>query len=227
MYINRLYDLINVLLNKDQRGKITVEEFNTMVANAQLNVYASILPTLEKAKYRKLRMQSASNNGDKSFHQEQLIEYYSTEKDLDIVGGKAELSPDVQFANSLFDGDNLYEKLSVKTFNTLVRSNRMKPSGCTPIYTLNNRTIKIYPEVEKVTLEYIRKAHTPKYTWTLVGGKEMFNPSASDFQDIDLPEILHVDILNELLEMSGLNLREQEVEAYAARAKQSEVLENR
>lgn len=226
MYIDRLYTLINVLLNKDQRGKITVLEFNSIVGNAQLKVISELFSVFKKTSYREMRMQLANNYGNDAFTQKQLIEFYVTSKEININGGKAQLPPDVLYVESVFDNDNEYEKVELKTFNSLSRTKRMRPSQCLPVFTLNNNEIRISSNKTNVELDYIRKTKTPKYTFHIVQGIEMFNPSASDFQDIDIPESLFTHLLTEVLSMSGLNVREQEVEAYANGLKQEEMYNN-
>lgn len=226
MYIDRLYTLINVLLNKDQRGKITVMEFNSIVGNAQLKVISELFSVFKKTSYREMRMQLANNYGNDAFTQKQLIEFYVTSKEININGGKAQLPPDVLYVESVFDSDNEYEKVELKTFNSLSRAKRMRPSQCLPVFTLNNNEIRISSNKSSVELDYIRKSKTPKYTFQIVQGIEMFNPSASDFQDIDIPEALFTQLLTEVLSMAGLNVREQEVEAYANGLKQEEMYNN-
>lgn len=226
MYIDRLYTLINVLLNKDQRGKITVLEFNSIVGNAQLKVISELFSVFKKTSYRELRMQLANNYGNDAFTQKQLIEFYVTSKEININGGKAQLPPDVLYVESVFDSDNEYEKVELKTFNSLSRTKRMRPSQCLPVFTLNNNEIRISSNKTSVELDYIRKTKTPKYTFQIVQGIEMFNPSASDFQDIDIPEALFTQLLTEVLSMAGLNVREQEVEAFANGLKQEEMYNN-
>lgn len=226
MYIDRLYTLINVLLNKDQRGKITVMEFNSIIGNAQLKVVSELFSVFKKTSYREMRMQLANNYGNDAFTQKQLIEFYVTSKEININGGKAQLPPDVLYVESVFDSDNEYEKVELKTFNSLSRVKRMRPSQCLPVFTLNNNEIRISSNKTSVELDYIRKTKTPKYTFQIVQGIEMFNPSASDFQDIDIPEALFTQLLTEVLSMAGLNVREQEVEAYANGLKQEEMYNN-
>ncbi len=226
MYIDRLYTLINVLLNKDQRGKITVMEFNSIVGNAQLKVVSELFSVFKKTSYREMRMQLANNYGNDAFIQKQLIEFYVTSKEININGGKAQLPPDVLYVESVFDSDNEYEKVELKTFNSLSRTKRMRPSQCLPVFTLNNNEIRISSNKTSVELDYIRKTKTPKYTFQILQGIEMFNPSASDFQDIDIPEALFTQLLTEVLSMAGLNVREQEVEAFANGLKQEEMYNN-
>ncbi|MDV3537903.1 hypothetical protein CMU94_02050 [Elizabethkingia anophelis] len=201
-------------------------EFNSIIGNAQLKVVSELFSVFKKTSYREMRMQLANNYGNDAFTQKQLIEFYVTSKEININGGKAQLPPDVLYVESVFDSDNEYEKVELKTFNSLSRVKRMRPSQCLPVFTLNNNEIRISSNKTSVELDYIRKTKTPKYTFQIVQGIEMFNPSASDFQDIDIPEALFTQLLTEVLSMAGLNVREQEVEAYANGLKQEEMYNN-
>lgn len=226
MYIDRLYTLINVLLNKDQRGKITVLEFNSIVGNAQLKVISELFSVFKKTSYREMRMQLANNYGNDAFTQKQLIEFYVTSKEININGGKAQLPPDVLYVESVFDNDNEYEKVELKTFNSLSRTKRMRPSQCLPVFTLNNNEIRISSNKTNVELDYIRKLKHQNIHFILFKALKCLILLPQISVDIDIPESLFTHLLTEVLSMSGLNVREQEVEAYANGLKQEEMYNN-
>jgi len=60
----------------------------------------------------------------------------------------------------------------------------------------------------------LRSPRNPKWTYTNVAGNPVFNPSASDLQDIDLHESLMIPFLTKVLNYCSVSIREPEVEQY-------------
>ncbi|WP_179135540.1 hypothetical protein, partial [Escherichia coli] len=64
--------------------------------------------------------------------------------------------------------------------------------------------------------DLIRKPKAPKWTYILLpNGDAMYNGSASDLQDFELPEALFDKLVVKILSYAGLSLREQEVQQYS------------
>ena len=58
------------------------------------------------------------------------------------------------------------------------------PTELYPVYESYGETLKIYPTtIDDVNVRYIRKPLDPKWTYVIVSGKEMYNPSNASFQD--------------------------------------------
>jgi hypothetical protein len=61
----------------------------------------------------------------------------------------------------------------------------------------------------------LRTPKNPKWSYTLVQGNPIWNPSASDKQDFELHPSLFNTLIVKILVYCGLSLREQEVEQIA------------
>ena len=220
MLINSIYETANVLLNKDQRGKISPFEFNSIIQQAQLKITNELLSEYKKIVFRKNRFNLGSGFADQTRFSIQAIEYYLTTKQASGVEDKHELEDDVWYLSEVYNSESLIEKTENAQFNTLKRSNRMKPSQCMPIFTMIGNTLYFYPIQENIEINYLRKPKDPKWTFEIVGNVPMFNSSANDFQDVDVHHSLISGVLIETLQMCGLNLREQDIEQYIAQMKQ-------
>lgn len=223
-----LKNTIDVVLNHNQLGKITVEEFNSALAEIVSNIQSSLFPGFRKLNYRKMRFQATPNYGDEAFFLEQAMEHYVTEKEVLSVDGKMNIKEN--FGKELFLIKDVSttkiaaEKLKLTEFNTISKSSKFKPSNCSPIYTLNNGILKISPEPidKKLEVVYFRKVKTPKLTYKIIMGQETYNPDAADFQDIDVHPIMHHAVFIELLLYFGLNLKEEYAIQMATQMKQEE-----
>lgn len=222
-----LKETIDVVLNHNKLGKITVAEFNSALSEIVSNIQSSLFPGFRKLNYRKMRFQSTPNYGDEAFFLEQAMEHYVDEKEVDSVNSKVDLLESIEdlfLVKDVFTDKAKAEKLKLTEFNTISKLKRFNPSSCSPVYTFNNGTLKIAPEPKNKKLEvvYFRKVKAPKLTYNIVQGQEVYNPDAEDYQDIDVHPIMHHAVFIELLLYFGLNLKEEYAIQMAQQMKQEE-----
>jgi hypothetical protein len=63
-----------------------------------------------------------------------------------------------------------------------------------------------------MTINYIRNPKDPKWTYSVLSnGEPLFNQSASDYQDFELPESDFPKIVAKILQYAGLSIRENDV----------------
>lgn len=224
--INPFYNTLLVVLNHKQMGKITPMEFNSMLGQVLQKNYSELFADFRKLNLRKAKFQDTPNYGNEAFYMKQAQEYYITEEEVTLTDGKGTMPTDLYLVNSIFDEDVQYEKTDLKQFNTLKRLSAYEPTSCSPIFTYNGEKLKVYPAKDKVDVTYFRKAKLPKWTYTIVNGRELFNPDAPDYQDIDMHPIMLQKLFNDVCMMAGVHLQEQEVMQYAAQIKQEEIYNN-
>ena len=216
MLINSIYETVNILLNKDQRGKISPFEFNRIIQQSQRKITSELLNEYKKGVLRKIRFNHGSGLADHTYYTIQAIEYYLTSKNIQNLPTTFTLSDDVWFVNEIYNADSFIEKVTNSQFNQLKRSARMQPNGCMPIFTLEGQSIKFFPNQSKIELIYLRKPFEPKWTYTMVDDVPLFNPDANDFRDLDVHYDLITPILIEVVQLCGLNLRVFKATSYRA-----------
>jgi hypothetical protein len=84
----------------------------------------------------------------------------------------------------------------------------------------------LYFDIDNVTAHYIRYPKEPKWTYNSVGGDPLFNPSALDYQDFELPMSDFSDLVVKILQYAGVSIREQEVIA-AAKAEELQEIQQK
>lgn len=218
--INILYNIINTALNKNQMGKISPSEYNSALYEAMTKNYSEMFGNFRKLNYRKMRFQDSSGYGNEAFNLKQVLEYYIKESELDFIDGITIIPEDLNLIDSIFDEDVQYEKVDLKQFNLLKRSAKFAPTICSPIYTYNDSSLKLLPVKNKVDITYFRKLKQPKWTYVIANGVEMFNPDATDFQDIDMHYLMLPNLFVDVLAICGLNLQMDQIQNYVNMLKQ-------
>ena len=108
------------------------------------------------------------------------------------------------------------DKVSVGKITMLNASSLTSPTEFYPSYTLEEETIKLFPDTidakGKVECVYFRYPKTPKWTYiTLVSGEPAFDQSQPDYQDFELPFSDNYIIVMKILQYCGISIREAEV----------------
>jgi len=225
MMIVALSNAIDDITNHKQMGKLSTDEKNSILAPVVSNVQMSLFPNFRKLNLRKMRWMDSPNYGDESMYMKQAMEYYISEADVTLTAGKADVIqaiPDFLFANSVFTDKAEAEKTDLLVYNKLSRLPELRPTSCLPIYTLNDNELKLSPSASKVSLVYFRKAKVPKLTTKIFFEEEVYDISASDFQDIDLHPSMMQAVLIELMAYFGVNLDDQFALELSTQLKQEE-----
>lgn len=222
--INQFYISVQDVLNKNQMGKISPSEFNSFVNDSINKIQSNLFADFRKLSYRNSKFQATSNYGNESFHLQQAIEYWVENADVNVdKNGYLKLPDDYYADNAVFGKKSEYAKVDYGDFVRLSNSRRMKPSNCNAIHTITNGSIKVSPiPTDTVHLVYYRKPKLAKWTYDIDDENIVFNPSANDFQDIDIHPIMYDKLFTEVLLKCGVNLREADIKDYITLMKQEE-----
>jgi hypothetical protein len=144
------------------------------------------------------------------------MQHFLSSDILAYATDKFVLPDDLFYLESIFYDD--VNEVSVcknsQEFNHLKRFKHTQPSVKFPIGFKIGNTVEILPATitTNVNAYYLRKPLIPKWTYTVFQGVEMFNPDASDFQDIDMHASEEDDIVARLLVKFGINLKEPDLQ---------------
>lgn len=224
--INKTYEVVMFLLQKNNYGAIEPSKFNAFAELAVYSIFESLfysdnLDTLKKGNHL-----TNSQYADLKKIREEQIDVYS------IYSTPSNFTFDVPSGLWKFTGNDLYRatdlslvnnttkkkvsiEMGLKTqLNYAVNSNINPPNIYFPECYRVGDDFKVYPEVitgHYVELLYIRKPKTPKWTYNIVAGNPMYNAGASDKQDIDLHISLYEKLIVKILQYAGVALREIDI----------------
>lgn len=110
------------------------------------------------------------------------------------------------------------EKLTHQEARRLEFSNHTEPTLDFPAYSQNEDVLQMYPRTivgvkrgNWVSCDFVRYPKVPKWTYTTFkDGDPLFNPAASDFQDLELPRVEFPKIVRKILILAGMSIRETE-----------------
>lgn len=219
--INSVRNTVLAIVNKQNFGYITPNDFNLYAKQAQLDIFEDVF-------YRYNQWVSIINS-KRQGNEKAATDYADIIKNIEeVIDTFSVYTPLAQDTNSVFDIPNDYYLLNKVYYNDnreiervsngriihLLSSNLTSPTVTYPAYVLNGSKITVYPTTitSNVSTQYIRKPKDPKWTYSQLGaGEPIFNQSQPDYQDFELPKAYEPELVVKILQYSGISIRENEV----------------
>jgi hypothetical protein len=245
--VNTVYQTVLLIINKEQRGYITPDEFNKTATQVQLDIFEQYFDSLNQ------QIRVPQTNFDYSNRQTNIDNKISQFKcfgncsysagnfnlpTIDINTGR-NIVYSGEAASNEFSfytlGDPVYtggtydadmQRAQRNNIYKILKSDLASPSNEYPVYIYENNKIKVYPLsiVSGVSTSFLRKPLNVKWAFTVgAQGQYIYDPS-SNSQNFELESSEQVNVILRILQYSGIIIRDtQIVQAAAAEIQQNEV----
>ena len=210
--VDRIYQRVLTLANKEQRGYITPQEFNLLANHAQMDIFEQYFYDLNQF----LRVPGNSTvHADMVDVLEEKISVFETSAELTPVGDTIILDDLGNFyrLTSIVDPDNniLFESVSRKEVILFQNSPLAAPTLQRPAYTLDlapNR-VRFFGRIpEDAQVDYIRQPNVVNWPYVVVGGKALFNANGNTRQDFELHPSEETELVIKILTLAGFTLKD-------------------
>lgn len=213
--IDRVYKtLTKSLLNSDVRGNVKPDELRLNINLAVEDIVNGYFIELNAALNRQNRGFSGVGLENVPDRIRERMLYFLKEADLTYNDPVFELPSDIRYIDNIMYYDTEVEMCkNNKEFKAIYNLADTAPTTAYPIGLKIGNTVKIAPSaiVDAVTISYLRKHLIANWTFVVIGSTEVFNPSLSDFQDIDLHPSEEYNVILKTLGYFGINLKEQDI----------------
>jgi hypothetical protein len=207
------------ILNKDNNGYITPEEFNSFAKQAQLEIFNQYFVDFRNSKLSDFKGMETSGYSDVTKQMDQTIDYFSKNVPLvyDSLTQTFEMPAGWFLLNALYYNQKEIEHVDQRNVYKLLQSNLTAPNTLYPAYVMQGNNITVYPLtiIDNVETYYVRYPYDPKWTYNVVNGNPLFNQSALDYQDFELTESDFPKLVVKICEYAGTSIREQDVVSVA------------
>ena len=218
--LNRVHRTVKFLANTDGRGNVSPSEIDLAIHNRLQEKYEELLFEVNRLVNRQNRglvNGALENTTDKV---REKIQHYLEEKPATIAAGKFTIPSEVRYFDTV-----LYQR----TYLELCKNNKefllctSEATAQYPIGLKTSNTVKVLPtSIDIVTVSYLRNPLEAKWTYTVVDGVELYNPSKADFKDIDIHPSEEADLILRVLQSFGINLKEQDLQKVTEQMKATE-----
>lgn len=221
MLIDRIYKKVKTFVNTDVRGNVTPVEFNLFLHDALQERQNEIIELINKHQNRANKgfLGNGLENIAENYRQT-LGHYLFFKTATSNTNGQITLPDDVIHIDLIENNKGIaFEQCAnYNEFRTL------KPVAVKslPIAVRFGNIIETYPiaKSQDIKISYIRKVIIPNWTYEVVSGTELFNPSHPNFRDADAHPSEEDVLVMKVLKRFGINLKENEITAIASQTEQ-------
>jgi len=234
--INDIRNTVLAVLNKNNYGYISPQDFNLYAQQAQMDLFEDYFYAYNYQVNKENQRTSGTGYADIKKGYAEVIDFFSVTFNLSQVGANLDkfflpsistTGSDYYLINKIFIGSTELERIEQSKILLLNSSPLTAPSTMFPAYTTEASTATIYPEplvTTNVACQYIRYPKPPKWTYVDLGsGSEpVFDQTQPDYQDFELFPDDATDLTMKILQYAGVSIREASVVQYAGAAEASE-----
>jgi hypothetical protein len=229
--INSVRNTVLSVLNKNNYGYISPNDFNLFAKQAQLDIFENYFYRYNYQILKENARESGIGYADIKKQYEEVIDSFSKIVSLTKTAGVFDLPADyytiVRIIYTNGAGKMVEaEKVPLARAQQLLMSNLTQPIDLFPAYIQSEDKVTIYPDTIStgVSCYYVRYPEDPKWTYTLVSGEPLFNQGAVDYQDFELPLTDEPTLVAKILQFAGMSIREIEALNFASQQEQTEIV---
>ncbi len=226
--INSVRNTVLAIINKNNYGYLSPNDFNLFAKQAQLDLFDEYFFQYNQQINEENARLSGTGYADLKKGYEEVIDYFSVTQNLTqsaaniyFLPSEATTGSEYYLINEIrcstggvFKG--IAETVSNSKITLLNNSLLTAPSTTYPAYTQEADKVTVYPisfnGATDVKCQYIRYPKDPKWTYTTISnGDPIFNQSQLDYQDFELPLDDGNDLVSKILQYAGIQIREGDV----------------
>ena len=245
--VNNVYQTVLLILNKEQRGYMTPDEFNKTATQVQLDIFEQYFDDLNQ----QLRVDQADfDYSNRQLNLDNNISQFKCIGDLTYSAGKFLLPlSDNLTSLSVTYNDNpqpdqiAFYRLGTVTYNggtnpieiqraqrkniyKMQRSDLAAPTEDYPVYLYESGSLEVLPStiLNNVSCSFIRKPRNVIWAYTTDSQFGFLDYEASLSTDFELESNEQINVILRILQYSGIIIKDpQIIQAAASEIQQNEV----
>jgi len=205
--IDTVYQRVLSILNKEQRGYITPQEFNLFANQAQLDIFEQYFYDLNQ--FMRLPGNDSTYGDMVDLLNEKIDIFEKFRQDITMAAGGVGTLPSYYRLGELsYNNSGEYieiEKINQNELNHYINSKLTAPTVNAPIYIqTSSSAIQIYPTTitSGVTCNLISKPAKVEWKYQMVFGEALYDSTNS--VDFELHDSEETELVFKILEMAGL-----------------------
>lgn len=220
--VDTVYRTVLLIINKEQRGYITPDEFNKTATQVQLEIFNEYFDNLNQ----QIRIpDNDTEYADRIKNLQEKIAIFQTEGVCPPIVGGFDIPTATDFyklGTVIYNDDKEVQYVQPNELLELNLSPITKPTKYWPIYTYKDFVIKVYPTTitTGITCTYIRKPANPVWNFTLGANQQYIYDPTSSVQ-FELHPIEQTNLITRILLYSGIVIEDPQIVQIAAQQAQA------
>jgi hypothetical protein len=212
--VDTVYQKVLSIVNKENRGYITPQEFNLFADQSQLEIFEQYVFDLNQ--YMRLKENNTEYANLYKTIDEKLSRF-KTEADLTYMTDHFHFPDNLHKLGTVIYNGIEVDKVDKKQLLEYQLSKLTQPTITSPVFTQNianssnHWAIKVFPSTitSNVSCTYVRKPISPNWGYTSISGNALYNASYST--DFELHESDETALVLKILAYAGLNIKDASV----------------
>jgi hypothetical protein len=237
--VNTVYRTVLLIINKEQRGYLTPDEFNKTAAQVQLEIFNEYFEDLNQ----QVRVpDNDTEYSDRIKNLQQKIAIFQTDGTCVFTAGvfnapgllnTPPITDFYKLGTVIYNDEKEVQYVQPNELLELNLSPLTKPSNYWPVYTYKNSIIKIYPTTitSGISCTYVRKPIDPIWNFTTGGNFEyVYSPPLSPTNpsiDFELHPTEQTSLITRILLYSGIVINDPQIVQIAAQQIQAETVNSK
>lgn len=232
--VNTVYQTVLLILNQQQRGYITPDEFNKIATQAQLTMFEAYASDLNQ-QYRLPDNDTEYSNRVKNIEQKlqffqkvSKITYNVVDKDFPILDLTDPNQPLVvgtvdvlyRLGSVFYKNIDLGQYIQPNELRQLLLSPLTQPTENFPIYTYSNNTLVLFPSsvTTDITISYLKKPNDVVWNFTSTGPNGAFLYEVGTSVQFDLDVTDQDELIMRILAYAGVVIQDPTIIQTASQA---------
>lgn len=218
--VNTVYKTVLLVLNKEQRGYMTPEEFNKIGAQVQLEIFEKYFEDLNQLTRSP---QTDTDYADRIAYLEEKLSPL-TRYEAGISSQEGVLTNEVHRLNTVVYNDLELQRVSRGEYTNINKSPLTKPSLTQPVFIQENNLIYTYPTSvsSNVFLSYIKKPNDPIWSFTSGNTLGVYVYDSEFSTNFELHSSEQTELILRILAYAGIVLNNPQIVQAASVAVQNQ-----
>ena len=223
--VDTVYKTVLLILNKEQRGYMTPDEFNKIGQQVQLEIFEKYFEDLNQIVRAP---QTDADYADRLSYLEEKISIFENNSTYSVSNGVVSLS-DVHRLNTVTYNNIELQKVGRKEYYNIIKSPLTKPTELYPIYLQEGNSLKIEPtSIGLIDISFIKKPLNINWNFVADEGLGIFVYTSNGTIDFELHSSEQTEVILRILAYAGIVIRDpQIIQAASSQVQQQNINEKR
>lgn len=225
--IDTVYKTVLLILNKEQRGYLTPDEFNKTATQVQLEIFTEYFEDLNQ----QLRVpDNDSEYADRIKNLQEKISIFEEQDNCTYSAGYFSMPTNLyKLGTLIYKDEKEIQQVQPNELLEINLSKLTKPTELWPVFNYGKFKAKVYPAtiIADVSATYVRKPLDPKWNFTVSSPNYQYIFSPSTSINFELHETEQTNVITKILLYSGVIVKDPQIVQIAAQEIQSETVNSK
>ena len=213
--VDTVYQRVLSILNKEQRGYVTPQEFNLFANQAQMDLFEQYFYDINQ--FGRMHGNDTEFSDMLNILNEKINIFEVTAAMTHAGSGVWTVPVNLYRIGTIIYNNTEVERINQNEFLYINKSPLTKPSNERPVFVASSDGYKVYgtaPLETGITCNYIKRPVTAEWAGVLVNGSNL--QSSANSVDFELHSSEETELVIKILELAGISTRELQVYQIAA-----------